>query len=834
MNITRLSTALLLITLTCQSISAEPVHLGTVGPATISFDAAKGLDGLSVTIDDIRFQPLASAAALNSEGKPDTTIPLQIKTAIVDNVLRIELTSDHTDARGIDPGLMQGLGEWRRLDLSRYSEPHGQTWWPKTTYSVQGDFWFTAHWLMAESNGTRWRATNELNRGTEPFPAALHVVYEPDTEGNYLPIREVLELRFSKNLWDVVPQLHQKPSDYREFLTGSVFVDLWGGTSADRLQHLLKVLKAIGRDDLTYYTILQNWESAGWDALLPDSMWLPDYPPNPGIGTVDELRDLCDLGKSMGRFGFRTNYRIVRESSPSYQRGLAHFALKSDGTRLDYLRCADWLPIASRGDQEIRDQFAPNACFTDQMTSGAAPWSWHDFAADGGSRSYRQTLAHQQALARQMKETFDGPLGSETLIDQHLLGEFVDAGDYGIMHGHARLFSPEFKLRRLQHLSGFHGMGLMYRFYEASPFDRFHSGTTTFGNDPAQLDDYRACEILCGNGAYLCHDFANWQYYLTECLLVGQLQQHYSGQPVQTVRYQHRDRWLTLDQFVRQGNIPNIVRWNPQTKAYGRVWIEYENGLNVVVNRLDSPYTVNDTPAGSITLPKSGWIAWKNDGSLCAYSAYWANTEHRVDYLHDTEADLVYIDPRGQTTMGADTITLIEAGNVVLTADPARNYVEVDGHRLPLELPTPSSRTSLDFQFDNDLEGWRPTRGILKAEASNGLLQLDVAGGSVSMRSPSLNLPADEIHSIQIRMKIQTEKLQPGGLYFTTTKYPNVWTDRLIRLKPIADDRFHTYKLDVSAHPKWKGQTITGLRLDPMRGTPRAKVEIDFIRASTD
>jgi hypothetical protein len=202
----------------------DPPNLGTVGPATISFDASEGLDGLRVTVAGVQFQPLADAAALNSEEKPDKTIPLQMEATVTDDVLRIELTTGHTTARGIDPGLVQGLSEWRRLDLSRYSEPHGQTWWPKTTYSVRGDFWFTAHWVMAESNGTRWKATNDSNRGSARFPAALQVVYEPDTDGNYLPIREVIELRFSKDLWDVVPGLRQKPSEYRDFLTRSVFV----------------------------------------------------------------------------------------------------------------------------------------------------------------------------------------------------------------------------------------------------------------------------------------------------------------------------------------------------------------------------------------------------------------------------------------------------------------------------------------------------------------------------------------------------------------------------------------------------------------------------------
>jgi hypothetical protein len=832
-----------------------PVDLGRVGEAQVSYDASRGLSGIEVAINGVRFRPLAGAAALGPAGAPDPSIPVSVQPEVDGEVLRVAITgpsqgtpteperakvapgnSTHSNVwnsplSGIDPGLVQGLDEWRRLDLSRYSEPYGQTWWPKTTYSAKGDFWFTAHWVMEESDGTRWKATNESNRGTEPFPAALQVVYEPDTAGNYLPLREVLELRFSKHLWDVVPVPRQKPSEYRDFLTKSVFVDLWGGQPASELKHLLEVLKAISRGKQSYYTVLQNWEVGGWDALLPDSMWLPDYQPNPSVGTVQELRELCTLAKSMGRFGFRTNYRILRDYSPSYRRGLAHFALGADGKPLDYLRCADWLPVATRGDREIAEQFAPDACFTDQMTSGAAPWSWHDWAAEGGSRSMRQTLKHQQALARSMKETLGGPLGSETLSDQHLLGEFVDTGDFGVKNGHSRLFSPEYKLRRLQHLSGFHSMGLMYRFYEMPPFERFHSGTTTFGNDDAQLDDYRAAEILYGNGGYVCHDFANWRYYLTECLLVGHLQQYYSGQPVQAVRYWHNDDWVTLEALVRQGTVPNIVPWNPQTKAYGRIRVEYANGLTIVVNRLDEEFTVDDTEADPLVLPRSGWVAWTKDGNLHACSAYWPETKHRVDYLTDDNAGLVYIDPRGRQLLGVSAITLWDHDRVVLTADPDHNTVTVDGKTLQLEVPSPPPRTALDFRFDDGLGGWRPARGILAAEARNGSLLLRIVAPGAFLTSPPLKLDASGIPAIEIRMKLRAEGAKPGGLYFTTEEFPNVWNDKLFNFEVAADGEWHTYRLGVSANPKWQG-TITGLRLDPLRGAMEAEVEIDSIRAA--
>ncbi|MHB8973226.1 MAG: hypothetical protein ACYC3X_26670 [Pirellulaceae bacterium] len=685
----RTSATLLLLSFVCRPGFAEPVELGRVGVATVSYAAEQGLSGLHVTIGDVQFEPLAGAAALGTDGKADPAIPLQIEPTISDGVLRVSIRTSHASARGVEPGRVQGLGEWRRVDLSRYCEPYGQAWWPKTNYSVTGDFWFTAHWVLEESQGTQWHAVDEGNRGTGPFPAALQVIYEPDTKDDYLPIHEVLELRFSKSLWDVVPPLRQKASEYRDVLTKSVFVDFWDGSPVAKLRHILQILKAVGREQVPYYTILQTWEAGGWDALLPDSMWLPDYPPDPKIGTLQELRDLCEQGRSLGRFGFRTNYRVLRERSPSFQRGCAHYAVDSQGKQLEYLRCADWLPVARRADQEIFEQFAPNAAFTDQMTSGAAPWSWHDYAAEGGSRSMRQTLEHQRALARSMKETFGGPLSSESLSDQHLVGEFVDAGDYGIMNGHARLVSPEFKLRRLHALSGFHGMGLMYRFYEMPPFDRFHTSTMTFQSDMAQLDDYRACEILFGNGGYVCFDFANWQYYLTEILLVGHLQQYYSGCPVRRVLYWHAGQWTSLEEFVRQGNAPNVVPWNPQTEAFGRIRVEYENGLNIVVNRLAEPFTLDDQAAGRPVLPpQSGWVAWMNDQSLFACSAYWPGTQHRMDFMRDHRAGVVYIDPRGQRALDVTQITLWEAGNIVLTADLDRKAVTVDGTMFPFDSST--------------------------------------------------------------------------------------------------------------------------------------------------
>jgi len=794
-------------------------------------EQATGMAGIEVSLGDVHLRPFVGAATLGPDGTPDPRIPLRVTGEAQGPALRLTLTAEGTGRRGLDPGRVVGLGAWRSLDLSRYAEPYGQRWWPKAFYSETGDFWISAHWLMEESSGTHWQATNEENRGDGPFALAPQVRYEPDTAGRLLPVHEVLEVRVGRQLWEVVPELRQRPSEYREELARSVFIDLWQCLPAADLRHFLEVCGAVGRGRQPFLTIIQNWEAGGWDALLPDSMWLPDYPPNPGAGGVAELRELCSVGNRLGRCGFRTNYRIVTAESPSLIRGVAHRALDAAGKPVDVLRCADWLRVARHAEEEIREAFAPTATFTDQMTSGAAPWSWHDFASEDGSRSIRGTLAHQQALARLLKETHRGPLGSETLSDQHLLGEFVDFGDYGLMDGHHRLVSPEFKLRRLQGLSAFHGMGLMYRFYEMPPFPRFHSGATTFADDPAQLDDYRACEVLYGNGGYVCHGFANWSYCLTEILLIGRLQRYWCGQPVREVRYWHQDAWVTLEDFVRQGCVPSTLPWDPPTQAFGRIRVEYGNGLAVVVNRLAESFAVTDAGEGGVVLPQAGWVAWHPDGTVLAFSAYWPGTEHRVDFLRDRREEVQYLDPRNRDVLGVSEVTGWERGRVVLRASPAAGWVNVDGQELRLEPPRPPPLADLAFDFRTGASGWRPLRGILTWETGAQGLVVRLCSGDAYLIGPALRVPGDRVAAIEIRLRAKTAQPVTGALYFGTLDSPHFSPERMAEFALQGDGETRTYRVAVGEHPGWRGQTITALRLDPCRGAPGTEVVVESLRA---
>ena len=73
----------------------------------------------------------------------------------------------------------------------------------------------------------------------------------------------------------------------------------------------------ITRGSRQFITILQNWEVGGWDALLPDSIWLPDYAPNSAVGTVEHLAELCELVKKVVGYGGRISYdRSMPDGTP--------------------------------------------------------------------------------------------------------------------------------------------------------------------------------------------------------------------------------------------------------------------------------------------------------------------------------------------------------------------------------------------------------------------------------------------------------------------------------------------------------------------------------------
>jgi uncharacterized protein YneR len=751
---------------------------------------------------------------------------------------------------GISPGVAVGLGRQQPFFFNRASEGYGQAAGGATFYCADADLWLFADWDVPVSNLSGFRKPRkmkpvEINTnfpvdltpeamagGNLPFAVVASSVYDPDTNGVRLPLDDTLVLRVGKRMWDVVPAPAQPASPYREELGRSAFLDVWGGHDAKELTYKLRLLERILRGQVPCHTILQNWQAGGFDTLQPLSMRLPDYPPNPRVGTVAELRELCETGKRLGRFGFRTNYVYYKKHSPVVTSGEAHLAKNSDGSPARFVRLPDVLDLAQRQENEIAALFGANATFSDQLCSAGDCRLYMDHDAEVGSTSLRQTWARVKAICELLRESHNGPLSSETLNGDFLIGGWIDAGDYGMFGGHDRALVPDYKLRKLQHLTMFHGMALGYRFMFGPPYggnNHHQEGDRLYLAQGPATDDYRACTVLYGNGAYLyLLSGMSWRQILSELVIVGRLQQRYALVPVASIEYYQPEtrQWLDLETLAKSGVNVSPVRWIDQPTAMQIARVRYANGLEITVNRSEQ---VVDASCGPylLQLPQYGWCAAMPDRSLVAFSANWPGTANRVDYLEDRTIQWRYLDPRDATVDRISRPTLAVAGRPVVELLPD-DQLRIDGKTIAGHLPKPPPVTTIDFDFTTGRHGWFGAREILRDLQGKDGLSLRTCGHDPYIVGPELKIAPNTVKTLVIRLRSN----EPGtAAFFWASEDAPSFRGNAVRTFPIeASDDIREYRIPIADHPQWQGKTITCLRFDPLAHDGTYDIQIQSLR----
>jgi len=767
--------------------------------------------------------------------------------------VRLRWSSPTATWDGVWPGFVLGLDQHRGAWLTRYAEAYGHQSGPVTWYCPASEgrgLWLCGRWDVRASNMSGFRGVERPGRqqvnpnfpvvaearkprsGTGPFPVVPATVYEPDTTGARLPLDDTLVLRLGSDLWQVVPDPAITPSPYRRELARSVFVDCWHTWKARELAHQFELMGRVARGRIRLFGILQNWQAGGFDALLPDSVRMPDFPPNPTVGTVEELRRLCQTARRFGRFGFRTNYVLPKPHAPSVKKGEAHRARTPSGKERTFIRPKDLIRLAYRQEPEISRLFGPDCTFSDQLGSAGMAGAYIDFDALNGTRSLRETWACLEALCTYLRAVHGGPLASETLNSEYLIGVGLDTGDYGMFAGHDRSVAPDYKLRKLHPYAVFHGMGLGYRFYFAPPYggtDKIPRGERLYIESGPARDDYRAMEILFGNGGYLYFvPDIRWDFVLSEIVMVGALQRHYALEPVADIRYRRpgTQEWIALEDFIRAGGNATPVRWIPQPRDLRCVRIRYRNGLQIIVNRDADPVRVTCN-GRDLTIPRYGWVAWFDDGRLTAFSAFWPGSRQRVDFLEDREWQWRFLDPRGGNIENVEHPTLFENGRPVVELIRHGEVVRVDGEEFPTHLPSPPPARKIDFRFDKSLCGWICARDLAPFEIRDGALFMITRGRDPFLVSPKLEVAGDRVREIVIEMSAGEDGT--GQFFWSTTTEP--MTEKTsVRFHVKGDGDFHVYRLPVGEHPLWKEHTITRIRIDPISHDAETIVRIRCVR----
>ncbi len=757
----------------------------------------------------------------------------------------------------------QTSGTWRRVDLSRYDETKGFGANQKACYIDQDDLWVWAFWKPEASKGTFWKITQpgyrNTNSGSGDFLLMPDMVYHKNTANQRQPLYEEIEIRAGEGLWDAVPTFPpSRISPWATELADAVYIDTWSHDSAAELTHLVQTLKRVAGQGVSFFTNWATWGSGGHSGFLPDSLWLdhdPHYLPNhAGFGSLERMQALADVGDAAGWLAFRTFYSDIKDESPSFQEGLVHWTLTANGSQGPFSKRGEWPPLYERQQGEIQELLRASGSFTDSLGAGF-PYSYRDYdAAVPGGLAMDVAVSLDRAMADHFELVHEGPVTGEAVKNEVLIGPWVATGEYDMHNGRGRRMTPEYKLRRLHGLTTFHGMGQNYRFYDINLRWSASEVHRNGWRAQDQLDDYRATQLLFGNGGYVYAENhledAPWGHYLSEVLMVAPLQHHFALEPVNTIEYETSGQgpgtWTTLESLVENQNFvmeTNFGRetappWGalPQSPELERIRVTYANGLKVVANRGATNFVVT---AGSetLTLPPSGWAIWGSPAgnAVLAYSAYAPGTSHRIDYLEDFGAGVRFVDPRGGTHFEVQRPTQWVLKNSTwrkrLEADLAGAWpaVTLEGQRIPLRPSRQAAADSLDTDFSQGFGGWRTVVGARTATVTPDGLELDLAAATPFLHGPRLALAGRGGDTIEVDLRFDQATGGPVNMSILFQREQDVAffgtrvvTETNIDVNPV----WQTVTFDVGGHSLWQGQTITQLRFDPVKAGASPPVEM--------
>lgn len=131
----------------------------------------------------------------------------------------------------------------------------------------------------------------------------------------------------------------------------------------------------------------------------------------------------------------------------------------------------------------------------------------------------------------------------------------------------------------------------------------------------------------------------------------------------------------------------------------------------------------------------------------------------------------------------------------------------------PYDFPATPAITS--WGFDEGAEGWSPMMGIADFQAGDGALRFRTASHDPALMVNLRGLRAADHPAVEVRMLIQGGPGDlHGGQLFWSTGGAATSENTSVRFPIQADGAMHTYTIDLTANPRWRGR-IASLRFDP-------------------
>jgi hypothetical protein len=177
--------------------------------------------------------------------------------------------------------------------------------------------------------------------------------------------------------------------------------------------------------------------------------------------------------------------------------------------------------------------------------------------------------------------------------------------------------------------------------------------------------------------------------------------------------------------------------------------------------------------------------------------------------------ELLASDPRGMHVLRFDR--------------DGRHGVRLEGVRSQaVEMQAPTA-TAIAFNFSRGLQGWRAAHDLDPLQIENGLLATRTTGNDPYLIRNNTRVAGDSVRAITVRMAVTGGGR--GQFFWSADGDPGFSEGASVHFAVTADGQMHDYKLAVGDHARWRGRTITAVRLDPTGGPAGAVVRIESIRA---
>lgn len=447
---------------------------------------------------------------------------------------------------------------------------------------------FDGHRLATSFVGFDFVNGISLVQGVDVPPEHLEIAPDARHYSLHVPHQSMMTLIPAANVWEAVKGWRAtnglKPAGGVKKSAGRFVFDVWGGRYRETAEALRRAFRYGLTDSMV---IFHNWQRWGYDYRLPDI-----YPPNPQLGTIDDMKLLVETCRQAGvPFALHDNYIDFYPDAEgfSYEK---HIAFHADGTPVrawlnegrnaqSYRYRADSIePFLKRNLQWIREGLRPTAYFID-VWSSAGPYDY--WTADGKftDRIYtRNCWGEHFAWIRELLGD-NAPQISESGHDQ-LIG-WLD----GAQTNHLRVGKPGTHGRHRWTVWDIpHGDAERTPWLDAAHHDRFilhgagYPGRYEGGLDPREhgiySDDYISTEVLTGHPGMVPRPFGRDE--VRKYWLLADLARALALRQIESVEYVDGD-------LHRQH-----VRWS--------------GGAEVWVNRGPADWTVEGT-----VLPQYGFLA---------------------------------------------------------------------------------------------------------------------------------------------------------------------------------------------------------------------------------